>query len=104
MLHELEGEVDVVRHGFAAVALAANLGFYRNVRSQRIYGVSEHKDAEDDTVYLTAVKGPRRGLERHELEAKYEQVELAEVSLGASKPATGRRFKTSHPEREGVRW
>ena len=79
MLHELEGEVDVVRHAFGAVAMAANLGFCRNLRSRRIYGVSEHKEAEDDTVYLTAVKGPRRGLERHELEAKYEQVELSEA-------------------------
>ena len=79
MLHELEGEVDVVRHGFGSVAMAAKLGFYRNNQSRRIYGVSEHWDAEDDKVYLTAVKGPRRGLERHELEAKYEQVELAEA-------------------------
>jgi len=31
------------------------------------------------TVYLTAVKGPRRSLERHELEEKYKQVELAEA-------------------------
>jgi hypothetical protein len=75
----LEGEVDVVRHGFGAVALAANLGFYRNIRSQRIYGVSEHRDADDDAVYLTAVKGPRRSLERDELETKYEQVELTEA-------------------------
>ena len=77
MLHELEGEVDVVRHAFGAVAMGATLGFYRNIQSRRIYGVSEHRDAEDDTVYLTAVKGSRRGLEQHELEAKYEQVELA---------------------------
>jgi protein-L-isoaspartate O-methyltransferase len=79
MLHELEGEVDVLRHGFAAVAMAANLGFYRNNQSRRIYGVSDHREAEDDTVYLTAVKGPRRGLERDELETKYEQVEPAEA-------------------------
>lgn len=79
MLHELEGQVDVVRHGFGAVATAANLGFYRNIRSQRIYGVSEHRDAEDDMVYLTAVKGPRRSLKRHELEEKYEPVELSEA-------------------------
>ena len=79
MLHELEGEVDVERHAFGAVALAAKLGFYRNNRSRRIYGVSEHWNAESDEVYLTAVKGPRRSLERHELETKYEQVELAEA-------------------------
>ena len=59
--------------------MAAKLGFYRNTRSHRIYGVFEHQDAEADTVYLTAVKGPRRSLERHELEAKYEQVELSEA-------------------------
>jgi len=68
MLHELEGEVEVVRHGFEAVATSAKVGFYRNKQSRRIYGVSEHRDAEADTLYLTAVKGPRRRLERDELE------------------------------------
>jgi hypothetical protein len=57
----------------------AKLGYYRNKLSRRIYGVSEHWDAEVDTLYLTGVKGPRRSLERHELEAKYEQVELEEA-------------------------
>lgn len=79
MLHELEGEVDIVRNAFAAVATTAKLGFYRNNQSRRIYGVSEHWDADDDAVYLTVVKGSRRHVERHELEAKYEQVELAEA-------------------------
>ena len=79
MLHELEGEVDVVRHAFGSVAMSAKLGFYRNHQSRRIYGVSEHWNADDDKIYLTAVKGPRRGLEHHELEAKYEQVGLAEA-------------------------
>ena len=46
MLHELEGEVDVVRHGFTEVTLSAKLGFYRNLQSRRIYGVSEHWNAE----------------------------------------------------------
>jgi hypothetical protein len=32
MLHELEGEVDVVRRDFESVAAAAKLGFYRNGR------------------------------------------------------------------------
>ena len=73
MLHELEGEIDVVRHDFNSAAMAAKLGFYRNVRSQRIYGISEHWNAESDEVYLTAVKGSRRSLEHHELEAKYER-------------------------------
>ena len=40
MLHALEGDVDDVRHAFGAVATAANLGFYRNTRSQRIYGLA----------------------------------------------------------------
>ena len=77
MLHELEGEVDVVRHDFESVAVTAKLGFYRNRQSQRIYGASEHWDAQVNEVYLSAVKGPRRGLERQELDAKYERVELA---------------------------
>jgi hypothetical protein len=50
MLHELEGEVDVVQNAFGAVATAAKLGFYRNHQSQRIYGATEHWDAEDDSV------------------------------------------------------
>ena len=79
MLHELEGEVDIIRHTFESVAASAKLGFYRNLQSRRIYGASEHWDAEVDTIYLTAVKGPRRGLERHELEAKYEHVEIDEA-------------------------
>lgn len=79
MLHELEGEIDVVRHDFASVATAAKLGFYRNIHSRRVYGVSEHWNAEDDTVYLTGVKGARRGLELDELETKYEPVGLAEA-------------------------
>ena len=79
MLHELEGEVDVVRHGFASVVATAKLGFYCNRQSRRIYGVSEHWDTQANEVYLTAVKGSRRGLERHELEAKYERVEVAKA-------------------------
>jgi hypothetical protein len=59
--------------------MSAKLGFYRNNKSRRIYGVSEHWNAESDEIQLTAVKGPRRSLERHELEQKYEQVELAEA-------------------------
>ncbi len=79
MLHDLEGEVDVVRHDFESVCVTAKLGFYRNRQSRRIYGVSEHWDAQVAEVYLTAVKGPRRGLVRHELDAKYERVDLPEA-------------------------
>jgi hypothetical protein len=79
MLHELEGDVDVVRHDFESVAATCKLGFYRNRQSRRIYGASEHWDGQASEVYLTAVKGPRRGLERHELVANYELVERAEA-------------------------
>ena len=93
MLHDLEGEVDVVRHDFESVCVTAKLGFYRNRQSQRIYGVSEHWDTQIAEVYLTAVKGQRRGLERHELDAKYEQVDIAEAQAWwdaeyAATPAT----------------
>lgn len=79
MLHELEGEVDVLRHSFGAVASNASQGFHRNLRSQRIYAVSDHWEANRNEVFLTGVKGPRRSLERHELDEKYERVNLAEA-------------------------
>ncbi len=75
MLHELEGEVDVVRHTFAAAVSTGDLGFYRNKRSRRIYAVSKHWDVHRSELFLTAVKGSRRTLERGELEDKYERVE-----------------------------
>jgi hypothetical protein len=75
MLHELEGEVDVMRNSFRSAADAARLGFYRNERSGRIYAVSAHWDSRRTEVLLTAVKGARRVLERHELESKFQQVE-----------------------------
>ena len=98
MLHELEGEVDVVRHTFAAAASAGDQGFFRNKRSRRIYTVSKHWDAHRPEVFLTAVKGPRRTLEHPELEQKYERVEPVEArewweAEHASTPATEpRRF------------
>ncbi len=55
------------------------MGFYRNIHSQRIYGVAEPWSEHDDTVSLIGVKGSRRSLERHELEMKYEQVERTEA-------------------------
>lgn len=79
MLHELEGEVDVVRRSFASVVESSNMGFFRNLRSGRIYGVSAHRDAQQSEVYLAAVKGPRRSLERHELAEKYQPVDCAEA-------------------------
>lgn len=75
-LHELEGEVDVLRHTFAEAAGSfAGEGFYRNKRSGRIYAVSAHNDTRPDEVLLTGVKGPRRGLERYELSEKHELVD-----------------------------
>jgi hypothetical protein len=79
MLHDLEGEVDVVRHTFDAAVSAAKLGFYRNRRSGRVYAISEHWDSEQSDLLLTAVQGQRRALEPHELNEKYERVEVAEA-------------------------
>lgn len=79
MLHELEGEVDVVRHTFDAVAESAGHGFHRNRRSERIYAASDHWDTNRGELFLTGVKGPRRSLERHELDDKYDRVSSAEA-------------------------
>ena len=98
MLHELEGEVDVLRHPFDAVAGNASQGFHRNLRSQRIYAVSDHWEANRNEVFLTGVKGPRRSLERHELEEKYERVDLTkarscwEADYANTPAAESRRF------------
>ncbi|MCA9206713.1 MAG: strawberry notch family protein [Planctomycetales bacterium] len=75
MLHELEGEVDVVRHTFDEAASSGIFGFHRNKRSERIYAASEHWDAHRSEVFLMTVKGLRRSLERSELTEKYEPVE-----------------------------
>jgi hypothetical protein len=74
MLHELEGDVDVVRNSFGTAVHAAKLGFYRNIRSQRIYAASKHWDEDRNELLLTAVKDQRRSLEPHELANKYEKV------------------------------
>ncbi|MBX9790028.1 MAG: strawberry notch family protein, partial [Pirellulales bacterium] len=79
MLHELEGEVDVVRRSFDSLGSSGKLGFFRNRQSRRIYAVAEHWDAERGELHMTAVKGPRRSLEPDELTTKYEQVELEEA-------------------------
>ena len=75
MLHELEGKVDVVRNSFGAAVHAAKIGFYRNIRSERIYAVSKHWDEDRNELLLMAVKDQRRSLEPHELAKKYEKVE-----------------------------
>lgn len=76
-LHELEGEVDVERHTFESVlASYAGEGFYRNRRSDRIYGVGPHMETRPNEVLLIGVKGARRGLERFELGQKYQPVGL----------------------------
>lgn len=75
MLHELEGEVDVVRHTFAgALASYASEGFIRNRRSGRIYAACAHFDTRPNEVLLTNVKGPRRGIDRSDLAEKYDVV------------------------------
>jgi hypothetical protein len=93
MLHELEGEIDVLRNGFETAAGAAKVGFYRNRRSGRIYAVSNHWDPDETNLLLTAVKGQRRTLESQELNEKYEKVETNEARLWweeeyANTPAT----------------
>jgi hypothetical protein len=98
MLHELEGEIDVVRHAFESAAAAAKLGFYRNARSGHIYAVSEHWAAEQDELSLLAVKGSRRSLDSHELDEKYERVTVTEAQTwweaeyAATPPTEPRRF------------
>lgn len=98
-LHELEGEVDVERHTFGAVlASYAEQGFFRNHRSGRVYGVCQHVETRPNEVLLIGVKGPRRGLERCELDEKYEPVDRDEARRWweaeyANTPATEpRRF------------
>jgi protein-L-isoaspartate O-methyltransferase len=93
LLHELEGDVDVFRRTFDFVAAGANLGFYRNLRSGRLYAASESRDAEQSDIYLTPVKGQRRSIERPELNAKYAFVETADAQASweadyASTPET----------------
>jgi hypothetical protein len=93
MLHDLEGEVDVVRHTFDAASSSAKLGFYRNLRSGRVYAVSNHWDPAQSGLLLTAVKGARRSLEPNELSEKYEPVPLDEARIWweaeyANTPAT----------------
>ncbi|MBI3833389.1 MAG: strawberry notch family protein [Planctomycetes bacterium] len=98
MIHELEGEVDVVRHTFDAAAASATHGFHRNQRSERIYAVSDHWEANRNEVFLTGVKGPRRALERHELDGKYERVDVVqarkwwEAEYANTPPTEPRRF------------
>lgn len=93
MLHELEGEVDVVRHTFEEAASGANLGFFRNERSGRVYAASEHWNDGQTEACLLAVKGPRRSVERQELHEKYQRLDLPDAQAWwdaeyASTPAT----------------
>lgn len=93
MLHELEGEVDVIRHTFDEAAEAAPLGFYRNLRSGHVYAVSEHWSDTRNELLLTAVKGSRRSIEAHELHDKYERIQPQEARVWwtkayANTPAT----------------
>lgn len=68
------------RHTFETVlGIYAGEGFYRNLRSERIYGVGPHLDTRAGEVLLIGVKGPRRGLERSELTEKYGRVDREEA-------------------------
>lgn len=87
------------RHTFETVlGIYASEGFYRNLRSGRIYGVGPHLDTRAGEVLLMGVKRPRRGLERSELGEKYQRVARDEVRAWweaeyAKTPATElRRF------------
>jgi hypothetical protein len=78
-LHELEGEVEVVRHTFDDAVLAASDGFYLNRRSDHIYAAIAHEDRQAEEVWLLGVRGQRRSVGRHELQAKYELVEHSDA-------------------------
>lgn len=78
-LHELEGEVDVIRHAFMTLGSWAGEGFWRNHRSGRIYAVAPHNESRPNEVLLTGVKGSRRSMERAELDEKYEIVDNDEA-------------------------
>jgi hypothetical protein len=88
----------VVRHTFEAAAESATQGFYRNRRSERIYAISDHWDAIRNEVFLTGVKGPRRSLERQELDQKYVEVGRVEArtwwtaEFAATPAAESKRF------------
>ncbi|MCC6357352.1 MAG: strawberry notch family protein [Phycisphaerales bacterium] len=99
LLHELEGDVDVERVPFAlSLGSHADEGFFRNLRSGRVYAVAAHLETRPNEVLLTGVKGGRRSLERSELAQKYEPVERENARAWwdeafASTPATeARRF------------
>ena len=80
LLHELEGDVDVERVPFIlALGSHADEGFYRNLRSGRVYAVSSHLETRPNEALLTGVKGVRRSVERSELAQKYEPVERVEA-------------------------
>ncbi len=79
VLHELEGEVDVQRRSFEDALATAGEGFFRNRRGGRVYAVCRHADTRPSEVLLAGVKGPRRGMERYELDEKYEPVERDEA-------------------------
>ena len=93
MLHDLEGEVDVVRNTFESAACSGQAWLLSKPRSGRIYAVANHWDPDQSDLLLTAVKGQRRTLEPHELSEKYEQVDTEEARLWwdaeyANTPAT----------------
>jgi hypothetical protein len=77
VLHELEGEVDVERYDFeTARNRFAVEGFYRNNRGGTVYAASAHHDCSLRQVVLVSVRRSSRiVVERHELAAKYTQID-----------------------------
>ena len=79
MLHELEGEVDVVRHTFASVAGDAQDGFLsQSAQRPDLWRRPHIGTAQRDEVFLTAVKG---------------------LAAGAGAAGTGREIRTSRTRR-----
>ncbi|MEQ8836688.1 MAG: strawberry notch C-terminal domain-containing protein, partial [Lacipirellulaceae bacterium] len=74
-LHELEGQVKVLRNSFTVAVSDAKLGFFQNLKSGRLYAVAPHWSDERNDLSLTSVRGQARSIERSELVAKYREVE-----------------------------
>jgi hypothetical protein len=77
-LHQLAGEIEVLRRPFSHVR-QAELGFCRNRRSCRVYAVERHANHERDELSLTGVTGSRRAIEPDELAAGYESLDVREA-------------------------
>lgn len=74
-LHQLEGQVKVLRNSFAMATSDAKLGFFQNRMSGRIYAVATHWNDERNDLSLTSVRGQARSIERSELASKFQEVD-----------------------------